>query len=119
MPFHDWTVDSLARRVGVSRTVLAERFKHFLDQPPMQYLSHWRLRVAAHALSSSETPIKAIAGQTGYESEAAFSRAFKRHFGMPPADWRKRARHAAGDADARHIDPARSWSTATAARSVR
>ena len=90
MPFHDWTVDSLARRIGVSRTVLAERFKHFLDQPPMQYLVHWRLRLAAHALTSGTTPIKSIACQTGYESEAAFSRAFKRHFGVPPGVWRRR-----------------------------
>nr|WP_283814083.1 AraC family transcriptional regulator [Bradyrhizobium japonicum] len=92
MPFHHWTVDSLARRVGVSRSVLAGRFKHFLDQPPMQYLGHWRLRLAAHALTSTATPIKSIACQTGYESEASFSRAFRRHFGVPPGDWRRRAR---------------------------
>lgn len=92
MPFRDWTVDSLARCVGVSRTVLAERFKHFLNQPPMQYLGRWRLRLAAHALTSTATPIKSIACQTGYESEAAFSRAFRRHFGVPPGDWRRRGR---------------------------
>jgi AraC-like DNA-binding protein len=88
-PFHDWTVEDLARRVGVSRTALAERFKRFLDQPPMQYLAHWRLRLAAQQLKSSDLPIKTIADQTGYESEAAFSRAFKRHFGLPPGDWRR------------------------------
>ncbi len=90
MPFHDWTVEDLARRVGVSRTVLAERFKHFLDQPPMQYLAHWRLQLAGQNLKSTDLPIKTIADQTGYESEAAFSRAFKRHFGLPPGDWRRR-----------------------------
>lgn len=90
MPFHDWSVESLAHQIGVSRTVLAERFKHFLDQPPMQYLVHWRLQLAAQNLKSSDLPIKTIADQTGYESEAAFSRAFKRHFGLPPGDWRRR-----------------------------
>ena len=89
-PFHDWSVESLAQNVGASRTVLAERFKHFLDQPPMQYLAHWRLQLAAQHLKSSDLPMKAIADQTGYESEAAFSRAFKRHFGLPPGDWRRR-----------------------------
>ena len=89
-PLEDWTVADLARRVGVSRTALAERFKRFLDQPPMQYLAHWRLRLAAQQLKSTELPVKSIADQIGYESEAAFSRAFKRHFGAPPADWRKR-----------------------------
>ena|SRR6185437_2292294 len=89
-PFEDWTVEDLACRVGVSRTVLAGRFKRFLDQPPMQYLAHWRLRLAAQQLKSTELPIKTIAEWTGYESEAAFSRAFKRHFGLPPGDWRRR-----------------------------
>lgn len=89
MPLHDWTVTDLARRVGVSRTVLAERFKHFLDQPPMQYLAHWRLRLAARHLKSTDLPVKSVAEQTGYESEAAFSRAFKRHFGSSPGDWRR------------------------------
>ncbi len=89
-PSEDWSVESLARQVGVSRTVLADRFKHFLDQPPMQYLAQWRLQLAAQALKSSELPIKVIADQSGYESEAAFGRAFKRHFGAPPGDWRKR-----------------------------
>jgi len=89
-PLEDWTVDSLARRVGVSRSVLAERFKHFLDQPPMQYLAHWRLQLAAQRLKTTDLPIKTVADQSGYESEAAFSRAFKRHFGLPPGDWRRR-----------------------------
>jgi AraC-like DNA-binding protein len=89
-PFQDWSVDRLARQVGVSRTVLADRFKHFLDQPPMQYLARWRLQLAAQHLKASDLPIKTIADQAGYESEPAFNRAFKRHFGLPPGDWRRR-----------------------------
>jgi AraC family transcriptional regulator, alkane utilization regulator len=89
-PFHDWDVTELARRVGVSRTVLAERFKHLLEQPPMKYLARWRLQLTAHRLKNSDLRLKAIAEQGGYESEAAFSRAFKRHFGCAPGDWRKR-----------------------------
>lgn len=89
-PLEDWSVDRLARRVGVSRTVLAARFRHFLDMPPMHYLTHWRLQLAAQCLKATDTPMKGIAEQAGYESEAAFSRAFKRHFGLPPADWRRR-----------------------------
>lgn len=88
-PLESWNVDSLARRIGVSRSVLADRFRHFLGQPPMQYLTHWRLQLAAQTLKSTELPMKRIADQAGYESEAAFSRAFKRHFGLPPAGWRK------------------------------
>lgn len=89
-PLQDWSVDGLARQVGVSRTVLAERFKHFLELPPMQYLSRWRLQMAAQKLKTGDTPIKTIADQTGYKSEASFNRAFKRLFGMPPGDWRSR-----------------------------
>lgn len=89
-PLEAWDVERLARRVGVSRTVLAERFKHFLAMPPMQYLTRWRLQLAAQTLKVSVTPMKILAEQAGYESEAAFSRAFKRHFGAPPGEWRKR-----------------------------
>ena len=89
-PLDDWSVDRLARRVGVSRTVLTDRFRHFLDMPPMHYLTYWRLQSAAQQLKATSTPMKGLAEQAGYESEAAFSRAFKRHFGFPPADWRRR-----------------------------
>jgi AraC-like DNA-binding protein len=89
-PTRDWSVDSLARQVGVSRTVLATRFKHFLQMPPMQYLARWRLQLAAQHLKTGDAPIKTIADLAGYESEAAFSRAFKRLFGLPPGDWRRR-----------------------------
>lgn len=89
-PLKDWSVESLAREVGASRSVLAERFKHFLEQPPMQYLAQWRLQLAAQSLKASDLPLKTIAERSGYESEAAFNRAFKRHFGLPPGDWRRR-----------------------------
>jgi AraC-like DNA-binding protein len=69
--------------------VLAKRFKHFLAQPPMQYLAAWRLQLAAQQMKSSDLPMKAIADRSGYESEAAFNRAFKRHFGLPPGAWRR------------------------------
>ena len=89
-PLDDWSVERLARKVGVSRTVLASRFKHYLDMPPMHYLTVWRLQRAAQHLKARDMPLKGVADQAGYESEAAFSRAFKRHFGLPPADWRRR-----------------------------
>jgi len=93
-PLAPWDVDGLARRVGVSRSVLAGRFRHFLGQPPMQYLTHWRLQLAAQTLKESTLPMKRIAEQAGYESEAAFSRSFRRHFGQPPAAWRKQQKSA-------------------------
>ena len=94
-PLEDWSLDSLARRVGSSRTVLTERFKHLLGVPPIQYLMRWRLQLAAQKLKTGELPVKAVADEIGYESEAAFSRAFKRQFGVSPGEWRKRqhARH--------------------------
>jgi AraC family transcriptional regulator, alkane utilization regulator len=88
-PREEWTVTRLARLCGVSRTVLAERFTQLLEQPPMQYLTRWRLQIAAQLLKTADKPVKAIAAQAGYESEFAFSRAFKRIFGLPPADWRR------------------------------
>lgn len=91
-PLDDWSVASLAREVGVSRTVLAQRFRHFLEQPPIRYLADWRLQLAAQQLKSTDLPVKSVADRIGYESEAAFSRAFKRRFGLPPAGWRSRQR---------------------------
>jgi AraC-like DNA-binding protein len=88
-PAAPWTVASLARAVGVSRTVLSDRFKHFLGEPPMAYLTRWRLQLGARALTSSTRGIGRIAGDVGYESEAAFNRAFKRGYGVPPARYRK------------------------------
>ena len=93
-PAEPWTVEDLARRVGVSRTALADRFVQRLGQPPMHYLARWRLQVGAQALRTTSEPLKVIAERVGYESEAAFGRAFRRLFGLPPADWRRRARRA-------------------------
>jgi len=88
-PAHNWTVDELADRVGLSRSALAQRFADLLGQPPMQYLTRWRLVLAAAALRSSDRAIAGIAEESGYESESAFNRAFKREFEMPPAAWRR------------------------------
>jgi len=86
-----WTVDSLGRQVGLSRSALADRFTRLIGEPPMRYLARWRIQVAAHQLKVSDMPLARIARQVGYESEAAFNRAFKRSFGVPPAAWRRRA----------------------------
>jgi transcriptional regulator GlxA family with amidase domain len=89
-PDHPWTVEGLARGVGLSRTVLAERFMHYLGQPPIQYLTKWRLSLAADRLREGSTSIGRVAEHVGYDSAASFNRAFKRQFGLPPAAWRRR-----------------------------
>jgi len=88
-PGKAWTVDELARNVALSRSALAERFAALVGEPPMQYLMRWRLALAAQTLRSSGEAVARVAERSGYESEAAFNRAFKREFGMPPAAWRK------------------------------
>jgi AraC-like DNA-binding protein len=88
-PAHDWTLESLAREVGLSRSALAEHFTQFVGQPPMQYLTNWRMQLAANHLLSGMDSVAAIAERVGYESEAAFSRAFKKAVGTPPSQWRK------------------------------
>src|SRR5262245_16597176 len=88
-PAHDWTLESLAHEVGLSRSALAERFVQFVGQPPMQYLAAWRMQLAASLLMSGNDGIAEIASRVGYESEAAFSRAFKKVVGTPPSQWRK------------------------------
>ena len=91
-PEHPWTVAELATTVGVSRSALVARFTRYLADPPMAYLTGWRLRLAAQALTSSSKGVADIAGAVGYESEAAFNRAFKRLFGVPPAQYRRQTR---------------------------
>jgi AraC-like DNA-binding protein len=86
---HPWTVAELAREAGLSRTVLSERFRHFLGEPPMAYLTRWRLRLGARALTATSHSVAQIASEVGYESEAAFNRAFKREYGRPPARYRR------------------------------
>jgi AraC-like DNA-binding protein len=86
---HPWTIQELAREVGVSRTVLSERFRHFLGEPPMAYLTRWRLQLGARALTATSHNVAQVASDVGYESEAAFNRAFKRAYGLPPARYRR------------------------------
>jgi AraC-like DNA-binding protein len=88
-PAHSWTVAALARHVGVSRSVLAERFTQFVGRPPMQYLADWRMQLASDSLRKGEGSIAQIADRVGYGSEAAFSRAFKKLMGESPDEWRR------------------------------
>jgi AraC-like DNA-binding protein len=90
-PAHPWTVEELAREAGMSRSALAQRFTDMLGVPAMQYLAQWRLQLAAHQLRLTDRPLASVAQEVGYESEAAFNRAFKREFGTPPATWRRNA----------------------------
>jgi AraC-like DNA-binding protein len=88
-PHRLWTVDELAKEVALSRSALAKRFASRVGQSPMQYLIRWRLNLAAQWLRTGPEPVMTIAERSGYESEATFSRAFKREFGLPPALWRR------------------------------
>jgi AraC-like DNA-binding protein len=92
----NWTVDALGSETGLSRSALAERFTRVIGVSPMQYLTNWRMQVAAQSLRNTSASMIEVAEQVGYESEAAFSRAFKKAFGVPPATWRRK--HASGSA---------------------
>jgi AraC-like DNA-binding protein len=85
---HPWTIADLADEVGISRSALVERFTRYLSEPPMTYLTRWRLQLAARSLERTSRGVGEIAADVGYESEAAFSRAFKREFGLPPGRYR-------------------------------
>jgi AraC-like DNA-binding protein len=89
-PAHAWTLEALAKDVGRSRSALADRFTHLVGQPPMQYLTRWRMQVAARLLAEEGAKVSAVAREVGYDSEAAFSRAFKKITGVPPGVWRAR-----------------------------
>jgi len=89
-PAKDWTLDALASTVGASSSVIAKRFSRFMGVTPMAYLARWRLELGARQLRASARPVLQIAAEVGYESEAAFNRAFKRAFGLPPAQYRRR-----------------------------
>jgi len=91
-PAQPWTIASLAKDAGISRSVLAQRFRHYLSEPPMAYLTRWRLQLGAQMLASTSYSVAQIASEVGYESEAAFNRAFKREFGNPPARFRSQSR---------------------------
>jgi len=88
-PARNWTVDELAVKVGLSRSSLAQRFTDFIGQPPMQYLTRWRLTIAAQRLRNEKIALARLAADSGYDSEAAFNRAFKRALGTTPAAWRR------------------------------
>ncbi len=90
-PDHPWTIHELGHRVGLSRSALHERFLRFLAQPPMHYLANWRIQVGSRLLRETGRTVADIALEVGYDSEAAFSRAFKRLVGTPPAAWRRAA----------------------------
>ena len=91
-PAASWTIATLAHEVGISRAVLAERFRQYLGEPPLAYLTRWRLQLGAQMLSSTSQSVAQIASKVGYDSEPAFNRAFKRTFGNPPARYRNETR---------------------------
>ncbi len=92
-PAQPWSVDELGRRVGLSRSALHERFAQLIGETPMHYLARWRMQLGAALLRDSNATVLAIAQEVGYESEASFSRAFKRQLGLPPTLWRRQGEH--------------------------
>ena len=88
-PAHAWSLEELARVTHTSRSVLAERFQHLVGSGPIQYLTQWRMILAANLLSSSNAPLARIAEEIGYHTDTAFSRAFRREYGTAPAAWRR------------------------------
>ncbi len=88
-PSQAWTLEDLARTAGTSRSVLAERFMHLVGSSPIQYLTQWRMLLAANLLRGSNAPLASIAEDVGYQTDTAFSRVFRREYGAPPATWRK------------------------------
>lgn len=91
-PAHDWTLEALVAEVGLSRSALTERFARYLGQGPMAYLTDWRLELGAEMLRTTSRSVLQIASEVGYESEAAFNRAFKRRFSEPPGRYRQQWR---------------------------
>lgn len=88
-PARNWSLEQLAREANTSRSVLAERFQQLVGQSPMQYLTQWRMLLASNLLARSNAPLLRIAQDVGYQTDTAFSRAFRREFGAPPATWRR------------------------------
>jgi AraC-like DNA-binding protein len=88
-PGRDWTIEALAQVAALSRSAFAERFVEFVGQPPMQYLTNWRMQLATNYLRNGTESIATVANRIGYDSEAAFSRAFKKAVGRPPSEWRE------------------------------
>jgi AraC-like DNA-binding protein len=94
-----WTANELGREVGLSRSALAERFTRLIGVAPMHYLANWRMQVAAQELRGRSTSLVQVANKVGYQSEAAFSRAFKKAFGTAPATWRRSRSQTASSPD--------------------
>jgi AraC-like DNA-binding protein len=88
-PARNWTLETLSQEAALSRSSFAERFAQFVGHPPMQYLTNWRMQLATNYLRTGNECVAAIANRVGYESEAAFSRAFKKVVGAPPSEWRE------------------------------
>lgn len=88
-PARAWSLEELAREAGASRSVLAERFQRLVGSSPIQYLTQWRMVLAANLLRNSDAPLTHIAQDVGYQTDTAFIRAFRREYGMPPATWRR------------------------------
>lgn len=88
-PARPWTVEELANQVAMSRSAFYDRFVELIGVPPVQYLTQWRMQLGARLLRETQSPVASIALEVGYESEAAFARAFKRQVGTPPAAWRR------------------------------
>jgi len=93
MPTRAWTLQGLAAEAGASRSVLGARFNDLMGYPPIQYLTRWRMQLAARRLTDTGQKVAAVAEGVGYDSEAAFSRAFKRYSGVSPSEWRAGRRH--------------------------
>src|SRR5947199_6085404 len=102
---HYLTIADLAKEAGISRSVLADRFRHYLSEPPMAYLTRWRLQLGAQMLASTSYSVAQIASEVGYESEPAFNRAFKREFTVPPARFRSQSRSTNATSPARKSAP--------------
>ncbi len=101
----NWTIEELAKDVGQSRSVLAERFASLVGSPPMHYLAHWRMQMAVGLLSGGGANIATVAAEIGYGSEAAFSRAFKKMVGVPPSTWHRRRQSHGQPLDQRPAPP--------------
>jgi AraC-like DNA-binding protein len=102
---HPWTIADLADEVGISRSALVERFTRYLSEPPMTYLTRWRLQLAARSLEMTPRGVAEIAADVGYESEAAFNRAFKREFGQPPGQYRSDHKISPAKKAREHLEP--------------
>jgi AraC-like DNA-binding protein len=90
-PEDDWTVESLASKVGMSRSAFAARFAQLVEEPPLTYLTRWRMQKASRLLETSQAGVAEVAKRVGYDAEAAFSKAFKRWTGVAPGAYRRTA----------------------------